>query len=146
MAALDGDVRVRVQSWVDLAEPALDLDAVALGSLVARLHLVPFDGTVPLDDWYATPVGEPAWREWVRRLHDARAPFAGELDALVPELVALDAWVARPPRAAPDLPSRPLGGQRAADAERRAVRLRLRQRRPRRSVAGARLRPRRVRG
>src|SRR4029077_1070908 len=96
IAALDGDVHVRVQSWVDLAAPALDLDAVALGSLVARLHVVPFDGTVPLDDWYATSVGEPVWREWVRRLHDARSPFAGALDALVPELVALAAWVGRP--------------------------------------------------
>jgi aminoglycoside phosphotransferase (APT) family kinase protein len=98
IAALDGDVHVRVQSWVDLAEPALDLDAIALGSLVGRLHQVPFGGTVPLDDWYATPVGEPAWLDWVRRLHDARAPFAGELDGLVPELVALDAWVGRTPR------------------------------------------------
>jgi len=99
IAALDGDVHVCVQSWVNLAAPALDLDPVALGSLVARLHVVPFDGTVPLDDWYATSVGEPVWHEWVRRLRDARAPFAGELDALVPELVALATWVGRQPRA-----------------------------------------------
>jgi aminoglycoside phosphotransferase (APT) family kinase protein len=98
IAALDGDVHVRVQSWVDLAGPVLDLDAIALGSLVGRLHQVPFSGTVPREDWYATPVGESAWRDWVRRLRDARAPFAGELDGLVPELVALDAWVSRTSR------------------------------------------------
>ncbi|HEY7969522.1 MAG TPA: phosphotransferase [Candidatus Limnocylindrales bacterium] len=98
IAELDDDVHVRVQSWVDLAEPALDLDADALGSLVARLHEVPFDGSAPFDDWYRTPVGESAWREWVRRLVQARAPFADELDGLVPELVALEAWVVPPPR------------------------------------------------
>jgi Ser/Thr protein kinase RdoA (MazF antagonist) len=98
IAELDGDLHVRVQSWVDLSEPALDLDADAIGPLAARPHRVPFDGTVPFDDWYRTPVGESAWRSWVRRLVHARAAFADELEALVPELVALEAWVVPPPR------------------------------------------------
>jgi thiamine kinase-like enzyme len=53
---------------------------------------------VPLDDWYRTPVGEPVWRDWIRRLRSACAPFADELDALVPELIVLDAWVTPTPR------------------------------------------------
>jgi Ser/Thr protein kinase RdoA (MazF antagonist) len=96
MAALDGQIHVSVQSWVDLAAPALDLDPAPLGSLVARLHQVPFDGTVPLDEWYRTPVGEPGWRDWLARLRGADAPFAGELEALMPELVGLEGWVSRP--------------------------------------------------
>jgi len=98
IARLDADVRVRVHSWVDLAEPALDLDPAALGALVARLHRVPFAGAVPLDDWYMAPVGEPAWRDWAVRLHARHARFADELDALVPELVALEGLLGRPPR------------------------------------------------
>ena len=40
MAALDGQIHVSVQSWVDLAAPALDLDPAALGPLVALLLLL----------------------------------------------------------------------------------------------------------
>ena len=95
MAALDGDVRVRVQSWVDLAEPALDLDAVALGSLVARLHLVPFDGTVPLDDWYATPVGRACL---------ARAGSAGSMTLA---LRSPASWTRSCPSSSPSTPGWP---------------------------------------
>jgi len=96
IAELPDGPHVRLHAWVDLAEPSLDLDAVALGSMVARLHQVPFDGTVPLDEWYRTPVGEPVWRDWLLRLRGADAPFADELEALMPELVGLEDWVSRP--------------------------------------------------
>jgi Ser/Thr protein kinase RdoA (MazF antagonist) len=93
-----GGVRVRVQGWVELEPPALDLDAAALGTLVAGLHRVPFPGSVPLDAWYTDGVGERAWRDWVRRLRTRQAPFAEELAALVPDLIALEPLLERPGR------------------------------------------------
>ncbi|HET9614624.1 MAG TPA: aminoglycoside phosphotransferase family protein, partial [Candidatus Limnocylindrales bacterium] len=89
---------VRVQAWVDLDEPALDLDPAALGRLVAGLHRVDFAGTIGLDAWYSAAVGEPAWTSLARDLAARRAPFADELAALVPELVALETCLGGPLR------------------------------------------------
>jgi aminoglycoside phosphotransferase (APT) family kinase protein len=91
------DTRVRLHAWVDLHPPALDLDPGELGRLVAVLHRVEFAGTVGTDPWYEAPVGEDRWRELVRALGARQAPFTDELDALVPELVGLEAL----PRARP---------------------------------------------
>jgi aminoglycoside phosphotransferase (APT) family kinase protein len=88
-----GGTRVRVHEWVDLAPPDIRLDPSAVGELVARLHQVPFEGTIGLDPWYAAPVGERRWRQQVAALHAARAPFADELDALVPEILAVEALI-----------------------------------------------------
>ena len=101
VAAVD-DVQVRLQAWVDLRPPALDLDAVDLGRLVAALHRVEFTGSVGTNAWYEAPVGEDRWREIIRELRAHDAPFTDELDALVPELVALEAFLgARPAPFAP---------------------------------------------
>lgn len=94
-----GETRARVTTWMDLDPPDLGLDAVALGTLVASLHRVPFTGTVGLDPWYAAPVGERAWRATIAALRTARAPFADDLDTIVPEQVALEAYLGGPPRA-----------------------------------------------
>ncbi len=94
-----GDVRVTVLSWVDLLGPDRDLDAAALGGLLARLHQVDFAGTLGLHPWYAEPVGASTWRELVGDLQRRRAPFAEEIAALVPELVGLESLLGRPPRA-----------------------------------------------
>jgi Ser/Thr protein kinase RdoA (MazF antagonist) len=93
------DVQVQLQAWVDLRPPAIDLDADHLGRLVAALHQVDFGGTIGTDPWYAAPVGEDRWRGIIRELRAGGAPFADELDALVPELVALEAILGDPPRA-----------------------------------------------
>ena len=93
-----GDLQVQLQGWVDLRPPALDLDAADLGRLVAALHRVDFTGTIGTDPWYEAPVGEDRWRRIIGDLRVAGAPFTDELEALVPELVALEAFLGAPPR------------------------------------------------
>jgi Ser/Thr protein kinase RdoA (MazF antagonist) len=93
-----GDTRARVTLWADLEPPDLGLDPIALGTLVATLHRVPFRGSVGTDPWYSAPVGDRAWRSTVAALRAARAPFVDELDALVPEQIALEALLGEPPR------------------------------------------------
>jgi Ser/Thr protein kinase RdoA (MazF antagonist) len=92
------DVQVRLYEWVDLRPPALDLDAGELGRLVASLHQVEFAGTVGTNPWYEEPVGEGRWRQIVRELRAGSAPFADELEALVPELVRLEGHLGGSPR------------------------------------------------
>ena len=99
VVATVGDVQVQVLGWVDLRPPALDLDAADLGRLVAALHLVEFTGTIGTDPWYEAPVGEDRWRAIIRDLRVGGAPFTDELETLVPELVALEAFLGDPPRA-----------------------------------------------
>ena len=83
---------------MDLRPLALDLDATDLGRLIAGLHQVEFAGAVGTHPWYEVPVGEKRWRTVIRALHAAGAPFTDELEALVPELVALEAFLGVPPR------------------------------------------------
>ena len=94
-----GGVRVRLHAWADLRDPDIDLDPVELGRLVADLHRVDFVGTVGLDPWYTQPVGASRWTELVTALRSRRAAFADELDAAVPELVALEELLGDPTRA-----------------------------------------------
>ena len=94
-----GEVRVRLHAWVDLHDPDANLDPVDLGRLVARLHRVDFAGAIGVDPWYTEPVGAARWSELVSALRARHAPFADELDALVPELVAMEAYLGDPPRA-----------------------------------------------
>ena len=55
-------------------------------------------GTVGLDPWYTEPVGATRWAELVTVLRARHAPFADELDSLLPELVAMEAYLGGPPR------------------------------------------------
>jgi Ser/Thr protein kinase RdoA (MazF antagonist) len=93
-----GGLRVRLHAWVDLEEPAIDLDPVELGQLVAALHRVDYEGAIGVHPWYTEPVGPARWAELVAALRARRAPFADELDALVPELVALEGLLGGRPR------------------------------------------------
>jgi Ser/Thr protein kinase RdoA (MazF antagonist) len=93
-----GGARVRLHSWVDLHDVDPNLDPVAVGQLVAGLHRVDFAGSIGVDPWYTEPVGTARWSELVETLSGRRAPFADELDALLPELVALEAYLGAPPR------------------------------------------------
>jgi aminoglycoside phosphotransferase (APT) family kinase protein len=63
------------------------------------MHLVDFAGTIGLDPWYTEPVSAARWSEILTALRARRAPFADELDALIPELVALERYLGEPPRA-----------------------------------------------
>ncbi len=93
-----GDLRVTVLSWVDLAGPDRSLDPVALGSLLARLHQVDYAGTRGLHPWYSDPVGATTWHALVDELRRRAAPFGDEIAALVPELIAMESLLGRPPR------------------------------------------------
>ena len=93
-----GGVRVRLHTWVDLHPPDASLDAVDVGRLVAGLHRVDFAGAIGLDPWYTEPVGAVRWSELVTVLRARHAPFADELDLLLPELVAMEAYLGGPPR------------------------------------------------
>jgi len=91
-----GDVRARVHGWVEMDPPNIHVDPAAVGRLVAGLHCVAFEGSIGVDPWYTEPVGGTRWSETVAALRAARAPFADELDALVPELIGLEAYLGAP--------------------------------------------------
>jgi thiamine kinase-like enzyme len=91
-------VGVRLHAWVDLYDPDASLEAVEIGRLVAALHRVDFAGAISLDPWHTEPVGAARWSELVQALRARHAPFADELDALRPELIALEAYLGGPPR------------------------------------------------
>jgi Ser/Thr protein kinase RdoA (MazF antagonist) len=119
IADLGDGVRARVHAWVDLAAPDVGLDPVGLGRLVAALHRVEFTGTIGTDPWYAAPVGRGRWATIVAELRERHAPFADELDGIVADLVALEAFLGGPPRSlrtchrdlwADNLRRTPLGG------------------------------------
>jgi Phosphotransferase enzyme family len=93
-----GGVRVRLHAWMDLHDADASLDPVDIGRLVAGLHRVEFMGTIGLDSWYTEPVGAARWSELVSALRARHAPFADELEALVPELVAMETYLGSPPR------------------------------------------------
>ena len=93
-----GDTRARIHAWADLEDPDINLDPVELGRLVAGLHRVAFEGSIGVDPWYTEPVGAARWRDLGDALRGGNAPFADQLDALVPELVALEGYLGGPPR------------------------------------------------
>ena len=93
-----GGLHVRVNEWVDLDGPRLDLDPRQLGELVAALHCVDHVGSQGVQPWYTDPVGAARWSELVSLLRAAGAPFADELEALVPDLVALERCLGGPQR------------------------------------------------
>jgi len=93
-----GGVRVRLHAWVDLHDADARLDPVDVGQLVAGLHRVEFAGAIGVDPWYTEPIGAACWSELVGALRARHAPFADELDALLPELVAMEAYLGGPPR------------------------------------------------
>ncbi len=90
------DKTVRVYDWVDLREPDRNLEAVAVGTTLAKLHRVPFEGALPLDPWNSEPVGIRRWDFLVGRLVSANAPFADEARALRDDFVALERLIEEP--------------------------------------------------
>ena len=91
-ADVDGTV-VRVFEWVDLRPRTRSLDPAAVGRTVALLHRAARRTDEPVDNWFATGAGEQSWRDLARRVADANAPFAGQLRALVDDLVAVESVI-----------------------------------------------------
>jgi len=94
-----GGARVRLHDWVAVEPPAVDLDPVDLGRLVARLHQVEFRGSIGVNPWHTEPVGARLWTEVLAQLRASRAPYADELAGLVPEIVELEGLLGGEPRA-----------------------------------------------
>lgn len=95
-AYVDGETW-RVFDWVDLPEPDRELDAAAVGALLAGLHQAGGPSSGVVDPWYVEPVGQDHWAELMAELRLADAPFASDLAALVPDLVAAES-IMKPPR------------------------------------------------
>jgi len=88
-----GDSMVRVFEWIDLLEPDLGLDPVAIGEVLARIHQIDFVPTGSVDAWFTEPVGADRWNEVGRRLTLAGAVFADQFDRMRAEFIALDSWI-----------------------------------------------------
>ncbi len=85
-----------VYGWVDIHDTDSTIDPAAVGTLVATLHCVTYQGREPTDPWYADPIGQDRWNELVQELRGRGAPFAEGLAAYRDELVALEALIAPP--------------------------------------------------
>ena len=81
---------VRVYEWVDVLPRDRHLDPAAVGRVIARVHRVAAPTHGPMSSWYVDPVGAERWSSVVARLRNAGAPFAADLDALVPEIIAVE--------------------------------------------------------
>jgi Ser/Thr protein kinase RdoA (MazF antagonist) len=93
VATVVDDVAVRVFEWVDLRGRSRHVDPAAVGRTLAALHRAGSPTRASVDNWFATGFGESSWRELHRRLVDEDAPFAGQLGALVDELVAVESVI-----------------------------------------------------
>ncbi len=92
LVEVDG-LPLRVQSWVDVADPDPVLDPAAVGSAVATLHRVVLPTRAAADSWHTDPVGAREWQALVKAARGAGAPFADRLAALVPSLVEAERLV-----------------------------------------------------
>ncbi len=93
VATTVADTAIRVFEWVDLRGPMRGLDPAAVGATLAALHRAGPPTDEPVDNWFATGLGEQRWRELHQRVVDEQAPFAGHLGALVDELVAVESVI-----------------------------------------------------
>ncbi|WP_323095252.1 phosphotransferase enzyme family protein [Intrasporangium sp. YIM S08009] len=91
-ADVDGTV-ARVFEWVDLRPRTRSLDPAEVGRTVALLHRAARPSEEPVDNWFATGAGEQSWRDLARRVADEKAPFTGQLRALVDDLVAVESVI-----------------------------------------------------
>jgi hypothetical protein len=90
---------VRVFGWVDLDPPDASMAPAIVGSVVAALHNVRFDGALHAHPWYSTPVGPRGWDDLITELTAAGSPLAPRFARWRDEFVALEQWLT-PPRAA----------------------------------------------
>ena len=93
VATVVADTAVRVFEWVDLRTRSRHVDPAAVGRTLAALHRAGSPTLDGVDNWFATGFGESSWRELHHRLVEEEAPFAGELGALVDELVAVESVI-----------------------------------------------------
>jgi Ser/Thr protein kinase RdoA (MazF antagonist) len=88
--------QVRAYEWVDLLATDPGLDPAVVGATVAAIHQVHYAPARPLSGWYTEPVGALRWAQLLDDAKAAAAPFAGALDAEIPELLRLEALIEPP--------------------------------------------------
>jgi aminoglycoside phosphotransferase (APT) family kinase protein len=116
---------LRVYGWCEVHDADRRLDPVAVGRLLAAVHLVEVAPEEPVDGWYVDPVGAATWEDLLARLAAAGAPFVDRLGALVPAVLEADAVLEPPAYAqwchrdlwADNLRASPAGGLVALDWE-----------------------------
>jgi len=86
---------VRAYEWLDLT-PIGQRPIERVGALLATLHRLAEPTMQPRHPWFVEPVGEPAWSSLLEDLTRAGAPFAADVAALLPELLALEALLPCP--------------------------------------------------
>lgn len=91
-----GTGEVRVYAWVDLGDPDPWVDPVAVGRLIAAIHLVRLPDLRPVDAWYVEPVGADRWDGLVRRIRDRDTALADRLAGLRDELVIMESYLTYP--------------------------------------------------
>jgi thiamine kinase-like enzyme len=92
LAEVEGTA-VRLLEWVDLAPRSRRLDPAEVGRTVARLHHAGVPTAERISNWFATGMGDEAWQDTHRRLVEADAPFADALEALLPDLMAVESII-----------------------------------------------------
>ena len=91
VGAADGtSTAVRVFEWIDLMPRSRRLEPAAMGSTLAALHRAARASREPVDNWFATGVGESSWVALQQRLAREGAPFAAVLGVLLGELIAVE--------------------------------------------------------
>lgn len=90
-------LQVRAYTWVDLLPPRVDLDPGQVGAVFAAVHRDPIPAPGPVHPWYVDPVEAKEWRRLGRRLAEADAPFATDLDNFAQNHQELQRLL-RPPR------------------------------------------------
>ena len=95
LVRLPSGVTVRAYDWMDLT-PIAERPVEQVGSLLATLHRLAEPTGRPRHPWYVEPVGEPAWTALLADLDGVGAPFAKDVAALLPELLALETLLPSP--------------------------------------------------
>lgn len=83
----------RVYRWVDVLPKQRRLDPEVVARLLAAIHRVVVPTDEAADAWYREPVGSARWDAMVGQLAEAGAPFAHDLESLVPRLLEAETLI-----------------------------------------------------
>lgn len=86
-ATRDGET-VRVFEWIDLEPPNRQLDPASVGQTLAALHRAGGPTTRGVEAWFVEPVTQDRWQELLTELRRSGAPFADDLAASLPGMIA----------------------------------------------------------
>jgi Ser/Thr protein kinase RdoA (MazF antagonist) len=90
------DWQVRVQTWVDIAEPDIFIDPWQVGLMLAELHAAGSRTAAVVDPWYTAPVGVERWEHYLSGLEEVSAPITPVVAEELASLIALEAMLTEP--------------------------------------------------